>query len=283
MIRFPLLNIKIHPVFWLVIAAGAVTGHLWETGIAFFLVLIHEYGHAIAAYRFGWTVREIELLPFGGVAQLDGEEGAAFSQECAVLLAGPLQHVWLPFFSLAMTLTPFWNHAQHQIFLEQNLALLLFNLLPIWPLDGGRLLHLYFQKRYPYKAAYKKMLLFSMIAITFFIVLLFFIFPFSINLWLVFSFIVISLYKERQVLSYRFIRFLMALSRRRTPELTVRKLVVPPEMPVSSVLALFYKYSDHRIIIEGRCGPAIEDKRLIRQFFSGRFEGKTVEESLLSE
>ncbi|WKB36839.1 M50 family metallopeptidase [Terrilactibacillus sp. S3-3] len=96
MISFLFAKIKIHPVFWFVMAAGAITGHFWEIAIAFFIVLVHECGHGFAAYKFGWHIEQIQLLPFGGVAKVEHASDRPMREEWLVILAGPLQHLWLP-------------------------------------------------------------------------------------------------------------------------------------------------------------------------------------------
>lgn len=265
-------------MLWLVIAAGIVTGHFWETAIAFIIVLIHECGHAAAALYFGWNVTSIELLPFGGVAKIDEEEEHSFRQECLVVLAGPLQHVWLPLLSPVLSVLPFWDGTMHQLFINQNNALLLFNMLPIWPLDGGRLLHLFLQKNYPFKSAYEKVLLLSLTALMLFSLITLYFLPFSANLWIVILFILLSLYKERRALSFRFLRFLLAVSRRKKPCPKIRNLIVQPDTPILSVFSKFYRNAEHRIKVEGNARETIDGRALASAYFSGRAAGTTVDE-----
>ncbi|MET1247486.1 site-2 protease family protein [Sporolactobacillus sp. STCC-11] len=269
-------KIRIHPVFWLIIAAGTLTGHLWDTTIAFTIVLIHELGHAVMARWFEWKVIEIELLPFGGVAKLDEQEEHPFYQECLVLIAGPLQNVWLPLLSYAMMALPFWGTEQHQIFLAQNSALLLFNLLPIWPLDGGRLLHMVLEIVYPFKHAYKRALCFSLGALFLFGMLAVWRYPFSINLWVIISFIMLAIYKEWRVLPLRFIRFLLAFSGSKQKFLRLKRLAVPEETPLVDVFAMYYKNAEHRIRIVGENHSDIDGKVLANEYFKGHCEGKTI-------
>jgi stage IV sporulation protein FB len=271
-----LRKIRIHPLFWLIIAAGTLTGHLWDTAIAFTIVLIHELGHAVMAQWFGWKVIEIDLLPFGGVAKLDEQEEHPFYQECLVLIAGPLQNVWLPLLSYAMMAFPFWGTEQHQIFLAQNSALLLFNLLPIWPLDGGRLLHVMLEVVYPFKHAYKRALYFSLGALFLFCILAVWQYPFSINLWVIISFIMFAIYKEWRVIPLRFIRFLLAFSGSKQKFLRLKRLSVPEETPLVDVFSMYYKNAEHRIRIVGENQSDIDGKELANEYFKGHCDGKTI-------
>lgn len=267
-------------MFWIVIAAGAITGHFWETAIAFLLVFIHESGHVAAAVGCGRTVTEVELLPFGGVARMEDDHTLTFAQEALIVMAGPIQHLWLPVLSHVLIRTPFWGEAQHQLFLQQNTALLIFNLLPIWPLDGGRLLHLYFQNRYPFRIAYEKVLRASLLLLFATGALFFFIAPFSLNIWVVLSFIFLSIYKERQVLPYRLMSFLFALAASRRPQARVRHLIVPAQASVPDVLARFYKYTEHKIIVDRPSGFVIDDKKLVHTYFSGKYSVNTIDDCL---
>ncbi|GEB76363.1 site-2 protease family protein [Sporolactobacillus inulinus] len=273
-------KIKIHPVFWLVIAAGTLTGHLWGTVMAFVIVLIHELGHALTARLFGWNVLEIELLPFGGVAKIDERETHPFYQECLVLIAGPLQNVWLPLLSYALLNFSFWGMNEHNLFLMQNNALLLFNLLPIWPLDGGRLTHVLMEMVYPYKLAYRRALCFSAVALGVFGVISLLLYPFAINSWIIFSFILVAIYKEWRVIPLRFIRFLLALSSSKQRFVRLKKLSVPGEMLLTEVFAMYYKNADHHLRIIGEPKSELDGIGLVRDYFKGNCEAATIRECL---
>jgi Zn-dependent protease len=100
-------------------------------------VLVHEFGHALVARRYGVKTREIVLLPIGGIAVLS-ESPKKPMHELWIALAGPLT-------SLALALMAFLAHAvggpEFFSFLGAlNLALCVFNMLPAFPLDGGRVL-----------------------------------------------------------------------------------------------------------------------------------------------
>ena len=111
---------------------------------AFFASLIlHELGHAIQARREGVRTEGITLWLFGGVAKLGGEFPSA-GAELRIALAGPL--VTLVIGSAALLLTAAWPQpgAVRSVMFAWlgyiNVALLVFNLVPALPLDGGRVL-----------------------------------------------------------------------------------------------------------------------------------------------
>ncbi len=120
------------------------------TLMLFLIVLIHELGHAITARRLGLHVDHIQLNPIGGFAAIDGKFRTA-RDEFLVTLWGPLVHpillvfASLPFFltrSGTLDLGPYGNELVEQ-FVWINLVLFVINLIPAFPLDGGRLLRSY--------------------------------------------------------------------------------------------------------------------------------------------
>lgn len=111
-------------------------------------VIVHELGHALVARRYGIETREIMLTPVGGLARLDGyPQGLA---ELAIAIAGPLVNLILAiavFLGLASAGLPPWGAgavvdlpSALQWLLIGNLGLFALNLLPAFPLDGGRIL-----------------------------------------------------------------------------------------------------------------------------------------------
>ncbi len=118
----------------------------WIMGVAsalllFASVLVHEFGHALTARRFGIRTRVIVLFLFGGVAQI-AEEPATPRAEFLVALAGPLTSLALSAIlhvvSPAFGVRPLGSVVQYLAYV--NLMLAVFNLVPGFPLDGGRVL-----------------------------------------------------------------------------------------------------------------------------------------------
>ena len=117
----------------------------WLTGVVtavvFFLsVLLHELGHSVVALRYDIPVRSITLFMFGGIAQIGAEPPSAIS-EFLIAIAGPLVSLVLAMLFYALQpvvsgIEPLYGIAEYLAYI--NLALALFNLIPGYPLDGGR-------------------------------------------------------------------------------------------------------------------------------------------------
>jgi Zn-dependent protease len=164
------IAIKVHPSFalvivwviyqWGVAAHAGLSGMLFGTlvlGAVFACVLAHEVAHAVVARRYGLEVHDITLLPIGGVARV---EYAALSPraESMIALAGPAMNI-----AIALALTPLVlvvaaiRHLAEPIGIVlyageispagfilylwiANVLLAAFNMLPAFPMDGGRVL-----------------------------------------------------------------------------------------------------------------------------------------------
>ncbi|HMP74290.1 MAG TPA: site-2 protease family protein [Kiritimatiellia bacterium] len=115
-------------------------------------VALHELGHSWVAIKHGYHVRDIILTPIGGVALLTQSPKKA-SDEFKIAIAGPLVSLGLAilFIALALTLLPIIAGPElvfsATLIGVVNLSLFLFNLLPCFPMDGGRMYRAWMMKR----------------------------------------------------------------------------------------------------------------------------------------
>lgn len=160
------IDVRIHWTFWLLIgwiafvtlATGeGIPAAIYAVGLiaaVFGCIVLHELGHALTARHYGYETRDITLLPIGGVARFR-EFPAEPKQEMIVAIAGPLVNVAI---ALVLLLSLFGLGALQRLqpegyttligstggfvasLLWINIALVLFNLLPAFPMDGGRVL-----------------------------------------------------------------------------------------------------------------------------------------------
>jgi Zn-dependent protease len=155
------IDTYVHGTFWLLplfvlfsslgASVSTIAFELLFVFAVFGCVALHEVGHALAAAAYGIRTRDITLYPIGGVASLEGMPEKPL-QEVAVALAGPAVNVVIAiglFLGLlagemALTLpgvtTPDFVADFVSRLLVANVVLCVFNLLPAFPMDGGRVL-----------------------------------------------------------------------------------------------------------------------------------------------
>ncbi|MFZ1756293.1 MAG: site-2 protease family protein [Caldilineaceae bacterium] len=181
------IDVRVHWSFVLILVYGAfiyaghsnpVVGALYGIVVILLLfvcVLLHEFGHALTAKYFNVNVPNITLLPIGGVAQLERMPRQPF-QEFLIAIAGPAVNFVLTLLLLPVALlvvglgvesaniSSLFTYAQTRMMTPSldgllvylaitNLALGLFNLLPAFPMDGGRVLRALLAMAMPYVRA----------------------------------------------------------------------------------------------------------------------------------
>ena len=133
------MKIKIHPLFLLVMLLCAVFGGLTNILLCLMTALIHECGHIFYAAKTGYACSEIKIMPYGASAVYD-IEGIRPKEELALALAGPFVNACLCVFLAGL----WWffpeSYAYTDTVMKANIAMLVVNLLPAYPLDGGRAL-----------------------------------------------------------------------------------------------------------------------------------------------
>jgi Zn-dependent protease/predicted transcriptional regulator len=159
------IDVRVHWTFLLLLAffafigyqtSGSLVGALTPTAVIvalFLCVLLHEFGHSLVAQRLGIEIHSITLLPIGGVSNLESLPEKP-SDEVKITIAGPLVNVVLApiFFGVGLLFgavpqlpadlfTGIGSVGQFFFYLGYlNIVLAVFNLLPAFPLDGGRIL-----------------------------------------------------------------------------------------------------------------------------------------------
>jgi Zn-dependent protease len=143
---------------------GGAAGLWWSAAVflaIFICVVLHEFGHSFTAMRFGIGVRGILLMPIGGMAQFDSIPRRP-SQELLITVAGPAVNfaiavvLWL-----AVDFPENWNPALQpssvadlaRLLILANLFMGTFNLIPAFPMDGGRILRAFLAMSMPYLRA----------------------------------------------------------------------------------------------------------------------------------
>ena len=157
------------------------------------LLFLHELGHFISAYLLGINVDKIYFYPYGGESRFNMDLNESILKEFIILVMGPVVQCITYFILIRISF--FSNYIS--IIKNIHYSILIFNLLPIYPLDGGRLLNLLFNLKFSFKRSILLSIYFSYIII-FILIMIEFPNILKINILLI---IILLLYKV--TLEYR--------------------------------------------------------------------------------
>ena len=155
------IEVRVHATFLILLGWVAMSHLMNGQGIAvaaggvayvlavFAIIVLHELGHALTARRFGIATRDITLLPIGGIARLERMPSKP-SEELLVAIAGPAVNVGLAvlLFATVIAMGALEDVARVSLvggpllvkLMWTNVAICVFNLIPAFPMDGGRVL-----------------------------------------------------------------------------------------------------------------------------------------------
>ena len=133
------LKFSIHPLFFIFGLYFALTGKVFSFLVYTITAVIHELGHYYQSERVGLTLDKITLMPYGAIIKGD-IEGVSYKDECLIAISGPITN-----FLICIVFVALWwvfpaSYPYTELAVNANFFLGVINLLPCFPLDGGRLL-----------------------------------------------------------------------------------------------------------------------------------------------
>jgi len=133
------MKIRIHPTFIGLLVLCSLCGLLTRAFLVFGLVILHELVHMLAAKGFGIKVNSIELYPYGGTAVLEDSFEGKKLEESVIAFAGPAFNFSLLFIIQYLRWEGILEGQWSLELVKINFWLGCFNLIPVLPLDGGRI------------------------------------------------------------------------------------------------------------------------------------------------
>ena len=195
--------IRISKLFVPYIILLMILGFKGELIIAFVFVFIHELVHYLTARILGFSGFDIEILPIGAVLKVKDLEEASPKEDLIISVSGPLLNLLLAV--IFYVLFTVFNRSSLYLIYNSNLALGIFNLIPAFPLDGGRVLRDILSIKTIYRKANEISIRVSIVLGSVFM-FLYFVSVFdnksNFNLGLISIFILISSIKEKERIVY---------------------------------------------------------------------------------
>lgn len=276
---------RIHPILILFIFISLLTGTFVDLFIILTIVLIHEFGHFKMATFFKWRIQTIILWVFGGVMKTEEHSNTSIKEDMLVTLAGPLQHMLIYVIVFVISgcgglFDPLLPSAIIQSILYYNTVILLFNVIPIWPLDGGKLLLSLLSLVQPYRQAYYVTIAMSLVLSVGLIVVPILLDLFTLSSFLIFLFLFMENRTEWKYRYYVFIRFLLNRYEGYTPIRSIQVLHVSHELNLMEVFEKFKRDKKHPIYVsfskEER--QLIDENDCLRSFFHEKNHQQTIGE-----
>ncbi len=143
--------VSVSPLTVIFAAALVALGYGMELLSYAVVLIIHEFSHAITAERLGYALKKVRIMPYG--VSIDGDfEGIKGEREVLIAAAGPLSNLLL-----WVVITGLWwwfpaTYSATKLLAEASFFTAAVNLIPVYPLDGGRVLHGFLSKFGPRKA-----------------------------------------------------------------------------------------------------------------------------------
>lgn len=200
-------KIEFHYTYIIIAISFILTGYFPNLIIFTSIIIIHELGHYTLAKINNLNPQKIIIYPYGGLTKLDHLINTKISKELITALSGILFQIIYYLIITILCKNNILREYIYNIFTTYHYSILLFNILPIHPLDGSKILNLLLSKIIPYKLAYKLNILISIITI----IILFKInyYKFNYTTILIITIIIDNIIKYYKNINYNFNKFIL--------------------------------------------------------------------------
>ena len=190
-------KIYFHPIFLVTLLIFILIGRFKFIICFMLLIIVHEIGHILMSLLFKWRIDKIIILPFGGLTKYNEIINRPLIEELLVSISGVL-------FQL-IVYKIIYKYIDYKYFMIINYFIIIFNLIPIYPLDGSKILNIIFNKITSFK---NSILLTVIVSYVFIIILSLLLFNINKLLFLMFIFLFMEVnkyYKEKDLIFNKFL------------------------------------------------------------------------------
>ncbi len=199
---------KINLATYFLILTFLITGLIKNIILIYLIIIIHELGHIFIAKILKYAIIKVEIYPMGGVTTLNKPINTKIKDELLIAIFGVLFQIFLGLFFLFFLKLNFINETTYLLFKKYNLTIIIFNLLPLIPLDGYHILRSILEIFFSFHLSFYLSFIIGLASI------LIFIFTnglFSLNNYLIITFLLFKLYEEYK--NFKLIHFKFLLER----------------------------------------------------------------------
>lgn len=189
-------KIKLSPFFLLIIFISLISGLFKDVITLFMIIIIHELGHIILSYLFKWNIKSVEIGVFGGFITYDDVIDKPFIEEIIISLGGFLMQGLIFLVTYILSKNGLFSIKEASLINRYNLSIFLFNIIPVYPLDGSKILLVILNMFIPYKKSLKISCFISIL-----LIFLIFLLLISLDVKVNSSYIIIGLFIIGKVIS----------------------------------------------------------------------------------
>lgn len=201
------MKIEFHYTYLLIALGFVLTGYFHNLIVFTSIILIHELGHYTLAKINHFKVEKIIIYPYGGLVKINNLLNTSINKELTVAISGIIFQTIYYLLIVLLYNQGIIREYIFNLFTTYNTSILLFNILPIYPLDGSKILNLLLSKIIPFNFANKLNIIVSII--TLIIILAANYYNFNYTLILTLGIIIDNLTKYHRQLKYIFNKFLL--------------------------------------------------------------------------
>ncbi len=201
------MKVEFHYTYIIIAISFILTGYFSNLLIFTSIIIIHELGHYLIAKLNSLNPEKITIYPFGGITRLNIPINTKISKELMIALSGVIFQSIYYLLILFLYKNNILRTYIFEIFKNYHYSILFFNLLPIHPLDGSKIINLIMSKYLPYKLTLKLTIVISII--TAIIIIKINYYKFNYTTILIITIIVDNLIKYSKNINYYFNKFLL--------------------------------------------------------------------------
>ena len=201
------MKIEFHYTYIIIALSFIITGYFSNLIVFTSIIIIHELGHYITAKLHNIQVNKIIIYPYGGLTQINSPINTKISIDLKIAISGIVFQLIYYFIIYILYKNNIIREYIFKEFTTYNFSILFFNILPIHPLDGSKILNLLLSKILPYKLTLKLNIVVSLITL----IIIFYInyYQFNYTTILIITIILDNIVKYYKEINYIFNKFLL--------------------------------------------------------------------------
>lgn len=193
--------IKFHNSYLIIALCFITTGYYLNLIVFTSLILVHELGHYLTAKMLNFNVENITIYPYGGITKINDLINRDINEELLIATSGIITQFLFYILIYLLYNKSYIREYTFNLYTIYNNRIIFFNLLPIIPLDGSKIINLLFNKIFNYNLSNKLTILISLLTILLLILSNLYKLNYSnIMIYLILIFYIYDLYKKRKYL-----------------------------------------------------------------------------------